>query len=59
MVRRKNTLMDNENADQFFSKSKPGLMGDGFIGLHEETKRDMKKQKPRKLFLSVENFIEG
>ena len=55
MARRKNTLMDNEYADQFFGKQKgKTLMGDGFIGMHQQAK---KMKAPKKLFPSVEDFM--
>ena len=56
MTRRKNTLMDNEYADQFFGKQKgKTLMGDGFIGMHQQAKKESRKAP--KLFPTTEDFL--
>jgi len=43
-------------ADKFFGKMKPGMMGNGFVGLNQ----DGRKGKPQKrLFANMDDILEG
>lgn len=57
MARRKNTLFSNEIGDKYTGKMKPGMMGSGFLGMHQEAKRCMKKHGSPKLFPRTEDFL--